>query len=266
MATRPLALVTGASAGIGQSFAEQLAASGHDLIVVARRRERLESLASRLRDAYGAQTEVLVADLGSPSGVDVVASRAAGAPLDLLINNAGFGGYRRFVDLEPTVADELLSIHVRAVVQVTRAALPGMLARGKGGVITVASLLSLSGAAPPNAPLPQRVVYAGAKAFQLTFTQVLAAELAGTPVRVSVCLPGVVKTEFHEVQGIDTSKMPPRMIPEDVARAALAGLAKGEVVSVPGLEDPAPLTQIEEAQRSALSAARNVQLASRYRS
>lgn len=262
----PLALVTGASAGIGQSFAEQLAASGHDLIVVARRRDRLEALAARLREAHGTRTEVLVADLGTPAGVDAVAARAGEAPLDLLINNAGFGGYRRFVDLEPKVADELLSIHVRAVVQVTRAALPGMVARGRGGVITVASLLSLSGAAPPGAPLPQRVVYAGAKAFQLTFAQVLAAELAGTPVRVQVCLPGVVKTEFHEVQGIDTSKMPPRMVPEDVARAALAGLAKGEVVCVPGLEDTSALTQIEEAQRAALSAARNVQIASRYRS
>ena len=262
---KPLALVTGASAGIGQSFAEQLAAAGHDLIVVARRRDRLEGLAARLRAAHGAQAEVLVADLGSPAGVDAVAARAAEAPLDLLINNAGFGGYRRFADLDPKVADELLSVHVRAVVQVTRAALPGMVARGKGGVITVASLLSLSGAAPPNAPLPPRVVYAGAKAFQLTFTQVLAAELAGTPVRVSVCLPGVVKTEFHEVQGIDTSKMPPRMVPEDVARAALSALAKGELVCVPGLEDPAPLGQIEDAQRAALAAARNVQLATRYR-
>ncbi|HXU65521.1 MAG TPA: SDR family NAD(P)-dependent oxidoreductase [Polyangia bacterium] len=262
---KPLALVTGASAGIGQSFAEQLAAAGHDLIVVARRRDRLEALAARLREAHGTQTEVLVADLGSPAGVDAVAARAAQAPLELLVNNAGFGGYRPFVDLDPKVADELLSIHIRAVVQVTRAALPGMVARGKGGVITVASLLSLSGAAPPNAPLPQRVVYAGAKAFQLTFTQVLAAELAGTPVRVSVCLPGVVKTEFHEVQGIDTSKMPPRMVPEDVARAALAGLAKGELVSVPGLEDTSALRQIDDAQRTALSAARNVEIASRYR-
>jgi short-subunit dehydrogenase len=262
---KPLALVTGASAGIGQSFAEQLAAAGHDLIVVARRRDRLEALAARLRAAHGTQTEVLVADLGSLAGVDAVAARAAQAPLELLVNNAGFGGYRPFVDLDPKVADELLSIHIRAVVQVTRAALPGMVARGKGGVITVASLLSLSGAAPPNAPLPQRVVYAGAKAFQLTFTQVLAAELAGTPVRVSVCLPGVVKTEFHEVQGIDTSKMPPRMVPDDVARAALAGLAKGELVCVPGLEDTSALRQIDDAQRTALSAARNVEIASRYR-
>ncbi len=262
---RPCALVTGASAGIGQCFAEQLAAAAHDLILVARRGDRLESLAARLRDAHGVEVEVLAADLASPAGVEAVAARAARSPLDLLINNAGFGGYRAFADVDPEVADDLLSVHVRAVVQVTRSALPGMLARGRGGVITVASLLALSGAAPAGAPLPQRVVYAAAKAFQLTFTQVLAAELAGTPVRVSVCLPGLVKTEFHEVQGIDTSKMPPRMLPEDVARAALAGLAKGEIVCVPGLEDPAPLGQIEDAQRTALAAARSVELATRYR-
>lgn len=263
--SRPLALVTGASAGIGQAFAEQLAASGHDLIVVARRRDRLDPLAARLRDAHGAQTEVLVADLATAPGVDAVAARAAAAPLELLINNAGFGGYRRFLDLDPQVADGLLAIHVRAVVQVTRAALPGMLARGRGGVITVASLLSLSGAAPPNNFLPQRAVYGAAKAFQLTFTQLLATELAGTPLRVQVCLPGLVKTEFHEVQGMDTSKMPPRMSPDDVARAALSGLAQGEVVCVPGMEDTSPLRQIEEAQRGALAASRSVDLASRYR-
>src|SRR5579871_3588374 len=112
MPTRPLALVTGASAGIGQAFAEQLAASGHDLILVARRRERLESLAARLLEGHGTTTEVLIADLGSEAGVDTVAARVAEAPVDLLINNAGFGGYRRFADLDPKVADQLLSIHV----------------------------------------------------------------------------------------------------------------------------------------------------------
>ncbi|HXJ24034.1 MAG TPA: SDR family NAD(P)-dependent oxidoreductase [Polyangia bacterium] len=257
--------MTGASAGIGQSFAELLAASGHDLIVVARRRERLEELAAQLLEAYGATTEVMVADLGSAAGVDAVAARAAEVPLDLLVNNAGFGGYRRFMDLDPTVADQLVSIHVRAVVQVTRAALPGMVARGRGGVITVASLLALSGPAPAAGFLPQRATYAAGKAFQLAFTQLLATELAGTPVRAMVCLPGLVKTEFHEVQGIDTTRMPPRMAPEDVARAALAGLAKGEVVCVPGLEDPAPLGQIDQAQAVALAAARSVEIATRYR-
>src|SRR5579863_6755731 len=142
---RPLALVTGASAGIGQSFAVELAQAGHDLIVVARRRERLEALAERLHAAHEARIEVLVADLATPAGVEVVAARAAAAPLDLLVNNAGFGGYRRFVELDPKVADDLLSVHIRAVVQVSRAALPGMIARKQGGIINIASLLAFSG-------------------------------------------------------------------------------------------------------------------------
>jgi uncharacterized protein len=168
--SRPLALITGASAGIGQAFAEQLAASGHDLIVVARRRDRLEALAQRLGAAHQSKVEVLVADLASEVGIDAVSARAAATPLALLVNNAGIGGYRRFVELAPKVADALISVHIRAVVQVTRAALPGMVERKQGGVINVASLLAFSGSAT-EAFFPQRAVYAGAKAFLVTFTR-----------------------------------------------------------------------------------------------
>jgi short-subunit dehydrogenase len=261
--SRPLALVTGASAGIGQSFAVQLAQAGHDLILVARRRERLEALAQRLSTEHQAKTEVLVADLATPAGVDAVATRAAAAPLELLVNNAGFGGYRRFVELDPKVADDLLSVHVRAVVQVSRAALPGMVARKGGGIISVASLLAFSGTVTDSF-FPARAIYAAAKAFLVTFTQILAAELAGTGVRANVFLPGVVATEFHEVQGMDLSKVP-RMSADDAARASLAGLRLGEVLTAPGMEDASPLDKIAEAQRAALGNARSTAPASRYR-
>jgi short-subunit dehydrogenase len=261
--SRPLALVTGASAGIGQSFARQLAAGGHDLIVVARRRDRLEALAGELAGSHQAKVEVLVADLATEAGVDAVATRAAAAPLELLVNNAGFGGYRRFVELDPKVADGLLSVHVRAVVQVTRAALPGMVARKQGGVINVSSLLALSGTVTESF-FPARAVYAGAKAFLLTFTQVLAAELAGTGVRANVCLSGVVATEFHEVQGMDLSKVP-RMTADDAARASLAGLRLGEVVTVPTLEDASLLAKLAETERATLSTSRATTAAPRYR-
>jgi short-subunit dehydrogenase len=260
---RPLALVTGASAGLGQSYAVELAKAGHDLIVVARRRERLAALAQRLSAAYQAEIEELVADLATPAGVDAVAARAAAAPLDLLVNNAGFGGYRRFVELDPKVADDLLSVHIRAVVQVSRAALPGMVARKQGGIINVASLLAFSGTVTDSF-FPARAVYAGAKAFLVTFTQILAAELAGTGVRANVFLPGVVATEFHEVQGMDLSKVP-RMSADDAARASLAGLRLGEVLTAPGMEDASPLEKIAEAQRAALGNARSTAPASRYR-
>jgi short-subunit dehydrogenase len=262
--SRPLALVTGASAGIGQSFATELAQAGHDLIVVARRRERLEALAERLGSAHEAKVEILVADLATPAGVDAVAARAAEAPLELLINNAGFGGYRRFLELDPKIADELLAVNIRAVVQVSRAALPGMVARKGGAVINVSSLLAFSGTST-DAFFPPRAVYAGAKAFIVTFTEILANELAETGVRVQVCLPGVVATEFHEVQGMDLSKLP-RMSADDVARASLAGLRLGEVVCVPGMEDASPLQKITEAERAALTNNRlSTARASRYR-
>jgi uncharacterized protein len=261
--SRPLALVTGASAGIGQSFAQELAASGHDLVVVARRRDRLEALAARLGAEHQAKVEVLVADLASPACVDAVAVRAAAGAFDLVVNNAGFGGYRRFVELDPKVADDLLSIHIRAVVQVTRAALPAMVARKQGGVINIASLLAFSGAVT-EAFFPARAVYAGAKSFLVTFTQILAHELAGTGVRVQVCLPGVVATEFHQLQGRDLGNVP-RMGADDVARASLAGLRLGEVLCAPGMEDASPLQKIAEAERAALAAARATAPASRYR-
>jgi short-subunit dehydrogenase len=266
---RPLALVTGASAGIGQAFAERLARDGHDLIIVARRRDRLETLARRLGEEHHADVQVYVADLATPAGVDALAERVAAAPLALLVNNAGFGGYRPFIELDPAVADGLLSIHVRAVVQATRAALPGMVERGGGGIINVASLLSLSGTAPSGQFLPFRAVYAASKAFLLAFSQIVAGELALTPgaenVRVQVCLPGIVKTEFHEVQGWDTSKMPPRMSAEDVVQASLSALAKGEVVCAPAVEDAAAIEKVGEAQRAVLGSARMPTLADRYR-
>ena len=262
---RPIALVTGASAGIGESFANELARAGHDLVVVARRRERLEALSARLGKEQGAGVEVLVADLATAEGIEAVAARARALPLDLVVNNAGFGGYRPFVELEPKVADELVAVHIRAVVQITRAALTGMVARDRGAIVNVASLLAYSGSVPSGQFLPFRAVYAGAKAFLLTFTQLLAGELGGGKVRVQVCLPGLVKTEFHEVQGIDTTQMPPRMSPDDIARASLAGLALGEVVCVPALEDSGAVARVDEAQSAVLPAARMTTLAARYR-
>jgi short-subunit dehydrogenase len=206
---------------------------------------------------------VLVADLASEAGIEAVAARAAAAPLDLVINNAGIGGYRRFVELDPKVADALIAIHVRAVVRVTLAALPGMVERKQGGVINVASLLAFSGAAT-DAFFPKRAVYAGAKAFLVTFTQALANELTDSGVRVQVCLPGVIKTEFHEVQGMDLSKMP-RMSPDDLARASLAGLRLGEVVCVPALEDVTAVQRIDDANRAVLEVSRSTTTAARYR-
>lgn len=263
--SRPRALVTGASSGIGASYAERLARDGYDLVLVARRRERLEDLAARLRREAGTRAEVLAADLADAGAFAQVEAHVAGdESLALLINNAGFGSYGPFVQIEAEVVDRLIDLHVRAVARLTRAALPGMVRRGAGGVINVASLLALSGSMPPN-PLPYRTVYAGAKAFMMTFTQALAGELTGTGVRVQVCLPGLVATEFHTVQGMDLSKIP-RMTADDVVAASLAAFARGEVTCIPGLEDASLLEQLAEGQRVVLKSANTPTLAPRYRS
>ncbi|MBV9137106.1 MAG: SDR family NAD(P)-dependent oxidoreductase [Hyphomicrobiales bacterium] len=264
---RPRALVTGASAGIGVAFAERLARAGHDLVLVARRRDRLVALADRLERETGAQAEVVCADLNDPSALArVEAITAADENLVLLVNNAGFGGYKPFLSIDPKTIDDLIDIHIRAVTRLTRAALPGMVRRGKGGVINVASLLALSGNLPPD-PLPFRATYAGAKSFLLTFTQTLAGELKDTGVQVQVCLPGRVDTEFHSLQGFDTTKLPPSMIAQDIATAALAGLALGEVVCVPALADAASLDRLAESELAVFRAATQSKpaLAPRYR-
>jgi short-subunit dehydrogenase len=242
-----------------------LARDGYDLVLVARRRERLEDLAERLRREADTRAEVLVADLTEAGALAQVEARVADdESLALLINNAGFGSYGPFVQVEPEVVDHLIDVHVRAVARLSRAGLPGMVRRGAGGVINVASLLALSGSLPPN-PLPYRTVYAGAKAFTVAFTQALAGELSGTGVRVQVCLPGLVATEFHTVQGMDLSKIP-RMTADDVVAASLAAFERGEVTCIPGLDDASLLERLAEMQRAVLMSANTPTLARRYQS
>ncbi len=262
---RPVALVTGASSGIGAAFAEQLAEKGYDLALVARRRERLESLAESLRARHGAESEVLPADLSVPAAVTELGEWAANNQVELLVNSAGFPGYRPFVELDPHVADDLLSLHVRTVTMLTRAVLPGMVQRHRGVIINVASLLSLSGTIPAN-PMPYRAVYAGAKSYVLTFTQALAGELRDSGVRLQALLPGVVATEFHDSLGMDRSRLERMaMKPEQVVAASLTALETGELVCVPGLDDTTLVENLGKAQRAVLEAGNRPQLASRYK-
>ena len=255
------ALVTGASAGIGRAFAQRLATDGYDLILVARRREKLEALAEELQQSAGVNAEVIVADLTKPE--DLLRVEDAARDVSLLINNAGFGAYQPFVVIEPDVAEDLVRVHVLATVRLSRAALPNMVARGSGGIINVASLLAFSGSLPPDR-LPYRAIYAGGKAFVVTFTQALAGELADTGVMVSVCCPGVIATEFHDVQGIDMTHLA-RMQPEEVVHASLAALQRGEVVCIPALDSPEALEQLSEIQRTLIFSANASVAAARYR-
>jgi short-subunit dehydrogenase len=259
------AVVTGASAGIGTAFAERLARDGYDVVLVARRRERLDALAARLRAETGREVEVAPADLTSEEDLAALEQRiSADDRLRLLVNNAGFGGYMPFAQLPPERAEELIRLQVLAPTRLTRAALPGMTARGHGAIINVASLLAFS-APLPAPPLPFRATYAATKAYLTTFTQILAQELTGTEVQVQVLCPGTVPTEFHRLMGLDVTRMPiTPMSADEGVQASLAGLRLGEVVCVPGLDDPAALEALRTAQVGVFDHSRANVLADRY--
>ena len=265
--SRPQALVTGASSGLGAAFAERLARDGCDLIVVARRREQLESLAERLQKDHQCAVEVMVADLSDSDNLRTVEKHIAeDLALELLVNNAGFGGYMPFVELDPDKAEELINLQVLAVTRLTRAVLPGMIARRRGSIINVSSRLAFSGSMG-SSQLPKRATYAGTKAFINTFTILLQSELEGTGVQMQALCPGVVRTEFHERVGIDPNRYPAAIVmePEDVVEASLAALKSGEVICIPALEEPGLLSQIQESEKQLFEFTRTANLAKRYR-
>lgn len=255
----PVALVTGASSGIGRAFAEHLADDGYDLIVVGRRADRLTALAESLPDV---QVQVAVADLATDEGIDAVTELCADRPLTMLVNNAGVAHYMPLADLPAPKARELVHVKVVAPIMLTSAALPGMVTRGSGTVINIAGMLAFAGPAPASPPQGQRAVYTGTLAHLVAMSQTLHAELAGTGVRVHAVCPGVVATEFHTVQGMDLSAVP-RMSAADVVTAALTGIELGEVIIAPGVEDHGLLTGVFAADLAAFHG-QTSQLASRY--
>ncbi len=260
------ALVTGASSGIGAAFARRLARDYGHLILVARRRERLEALARELEAHDAVHAEVFEADLTNPDQLHGVERRIADDDsLALVVNNAGFGAYMPFLQLDADRADELIRLQVLAVTRLTRAALPGMIHRGRGAIINIASRLAFS-AAVPTPPLPARATYAATKAYVVAFSRILQGELQGTGVRVHALCPGIVRTEFHERMGIDPARLPAPgiMTAEALVEASLAGLAQGEVVCIPALDDPARLAQIDAAQQELLEHSAAGQVADRY--
>jgi short-subunit dehydrogenase len=218
-----LAMVTGASSGIGEAYAERLAADGWDLLVVARRGDRLDGLATRLQEAHNVTVRAIRADLSRPDDLQRVCEQVNESPLDMLVNNAGLAHYMQFADLEPSQARELVELNLLAPVLLTRAVVAGMLAREGGSIINVASLLAFSGEVQSR-QLPLRAVYASTKSFLVTFSELLADELAPHGIRVQVVCPGVVRSDFHSRQGIDMSAVP-RMEPRQVVEASLADLA-----------------------------------------
>ncbi len=263
-ADQRVAVVTGASSGIGKAFAERLARDGHDLVVVARRAERLESLAAMLRSETKVAVEVLTADLADARDLASVERRVVEEPsLELLVNNAGFGGYMPFDELPADRAEELVRVHVLAATRLARAAVAGMVRRGRGAIVNVASMLAFSASLPPD-PLPNRVVYAACKAYLIAFSQALAGEVAPSGVRVQALCPAIVATEFHLIQGAP-GPLPGSMDPAEVVQASLRGLELGEVVCAPAVEDAEKLRSVAEAGKAMFAGRPAGGLASRYR-
>jgi len=224
------AWVTGASAGIGEAFARRLARDGWDVALVARDRERLASLADELHRAHSVRAEVVAADLtDAKARARVEAALGADAGLELLVNNAGFGTVGDFATLDADREEAQIALNVVALTRLTRAALPGLIARGRGAVINVSSLAAFQ-------PGPHTATYAATKAFVNSLSESLHEELRGSGVRVMALCPGFTRTEFQARAGIDVSGVPgfAWMTAEAVVEAALAGLRRGDVVCVPG--------------------------------
>ena len=254
-----LALVTGASSGIGMAFAQRLAADGYDLVVTGRRLDRLEELAATLTSV---KVEPLTADLSTDEGVDAIAAVCATRPLTMLVSNAGVAHYMPFAELPADKARELVHVKVVAPTMLARAAVPGMVARGEGTIINVSGMIAFSGPAS-LAQLPvRRAVYAGALAYLVAMTQALHEELKADGLKVQVLCPGVVATEFHERQGLDLSAVP-RMSAQDVVSASLRGLELGEVVCAPGVQDTRLLDAVYQADLAAFGG-QSPELAERY--
>ena len=219
------ALITGASAGIGEEFARQLAGRGYDLILVARRRNRLEQLAEQLpTTAHVIESDLATEAAQLPSEVEKL-----GVDVDLLVNNAGFGLRGRFLELDAERQAEMVRVNCEAVVTLARAFVPGMVGRNRGGVITVASTAGMQ-------PLPYEATYGASKAFAISFMEALWMELNDTAVRVLVVNPGPVKTEWQGVAGYDdNTSIPPGMISaEQCVTDALRAFDRGKRSTITG--------------------------------
>ncbi|HEX7745175.1 MAG TPA: SDR family oxidoreductase [Micromonosporaceae bacterium] len=250
-ADRPLALVTGATAGIGAAFARRLAADGYDLVLVARGRDRLARFATELTAEHGGRAEELAADLSEDEGCGLVEERLrSDPPVDLLVNNAGISLNTPF--LRSTVAEEerLLRLNVHAVMRLTLAAVQRMTVRRHGSVINVSSVAGFGPVMPGS-------TYSASKAWVTNFSESIALSVRPFGVRVMAVCPGYTRTEFHERAGIDMSKTPTWLWlqADDVVRAALHDLSQGKDVSVPDWKYKTAVFALRHTPRRLLRAA-----------
>ncbi len=243
--SKGVAAITGASAGIGATYAEKLAARGYDLLLIARNKTRLEDLAARLGLKFGVKAEILVADLSSKADLDRVAQRLGeDKAITLVVNNAGMAVEGQLVGSNPDLLDSMIQLNIVAASRVAIAAANAFAPRGHGTIINIASVLAL-------APELFNGVYSGTKAFLLNLSQALDVEVGPRGVTVQAVLPGATRTEIWERAGLDITALPAEMVMEvdEMVEAALSGLDHGEKVTIPSLPDIADWNALQAARQ-----------------
>jgi short-subunit dehydrogenase len=229
--SKGVALITGASTGIGSIYADRLARRGHDLILVARDLKRLDVLATELRANTGRKVTIIKADLTATADLRAVEQRLIeDGSISMLVNNAGLGATASLIDSKPEELDAVIMLNVLALTRLTRAAAPGFVARGNGTIISIASIAAI-------VPELLNGTYGGSKAFVLALTQSMHKELGDKGVRVQAVLPGAIRTPFWGRAGLPVEHLPTEIVmtADDLVDAALAGLDQGEVVTIPSL-------------------------------
>lgn len=240
------AVITGASGGIGALYAERLADQGYDLLLVARSGARLERVASAIRERTGRDVETVIADLTVAADVARIGARIAGDPgIAMLVNNAGVGATAPLLQSDADAMSAMIALNTDALMRLTYAAVPGFVARNRGTIVNIASIVAVS-------PETLNGVYGATKAFVLAFSQSLRHELAGTDVHVQVVLPGATATDFWDVAGTPVAHLPEQIVmsSEDLVDAALVGLARREFVTIPGLHDDRQWDAFETARQA----------------
>jgi uncharacterized protein len=255
-----VAVVTGASAGIGRVYADRLAKRGYDVILVARRKELLEAHSKELQQKYDVNAEVLVADLGKEADLKRVgAALAANERITMLVNNAGTSALKPSIDLPVETVHNLMDVNAKAVTDLSLAVLPNFVKRNSGTLINVGSVLSFF-------TMPISTSYSATKAHVMLFTLGLRDELANTGVRVQLVLPATTETELWDIAGFGIHNLDPTTVmkPENCVDAALAGLDAGETVTLPSVEDPNLWVTFDAARLALARATQTGKPASRY--
>ncbi|GAA4745562.1 SDR family oxidoreductase [Sphingomonas daechungensis] len=258
---KPVALITGASSGLGSIYADRLARRGWDLLLAARNHERLATLATRLERETGSAVEPAVVDLSDLNGRRQLAQRLSeDSRIEMLVNNAGFGSTAPLKESDPEIMEQMIELNVSAVTMLANAAARAFAQRGRGAIINMASITAV-------APTILNGVYGATKAYVLALSQSLHHELAPFDVKVQVVLPGATATEFWDASGSSVRALPASIVmrPEDVVDAALSGFDQGEFVTIPSLPDASEWEAFDAARTALLPNLSRSEPAERYR-